>query len=150
MISLGDDNAVRGYQQIIDTYREAKQWQQATAVAKEATQKLPNDRGLQMVYAAQLADTGAPDKALAEVQSMLKGKGDDRDVYITLAQMKTRLRRWGGAQHARDKAEQLSTKPDDTASGEGLASCGYHGTSHSTTRMASASPRAGSTPEACV
>ena len=60
MIALGDDNAVRGYQQIIDTYREAKQWQQATAAAKEATQKLPNDRGLQMVYAAQLADTGHP------------------------------------------------------------------------------------------
>jgi tetratricopeptide (TPR) repeat protein len=113
MIALGDDNAVRGYQQIIDTYREAKQWQQATVVAKEATQKLPNDRGLQMVYAAQLADTGAPDKALAEVQSMLKGKGEDRDVYITLAQMNTRLKRWDDAQHALDKAEQLSTKPDD-------------------------------------
>jgi len=113
MIALGDDNAVRGYQQIIDTYREAKQWQQATAVAKEATQKLPNDRGLQMVYAAQLADTGAPDKALAEVQSMLKGKGEDRDVYITLAQMNTRLKRWDDAQHALDKAEALSSKADD-------------------------------------
>src|SRR6516162_7459212 len=52
MLALGDDNAVRGYQQVIDTYREAKQWQQATAAAKEAVQKLPNDRGLHMVYAA--------------------------------------------------------------------------------------------------
>src|SRR5207248_3286802 len=42
MIALGDDNAVRGYQQVIDTYREAKQWAQATAAAKEAVQKLPN------------------------------------------------------------------------------------------------------------
>src|SRR5256712_8418289 len=42
LLALGDENAVRGYQQIIDTYRESKQWQQATAVAKEATQKLPN------------------------------------------------------------------------------------------------------------
>jgi len=41
MIALGDDNAVRGYQQVIDTYREAKQWPQATAAAKEAVQKLP-------------------------------------------------------------------------------------------------------------
>jgi tetratricopeptide (TPR) repeat protein len=113
MIALGDDNAVRGYQQVIDTYREAKQWQQATAAAKEAVQRLPNDRGLQMVYAAQLADTGQPDKALSEVQSLLKGKPDDRDVYITLAQMNTRLKRWDDAQHALDKAEQLSTKPDD-------------------------------------
>jgi tetratricopeptide (TPR) repeat protein len=113
MIPLGDDNAVRGYQQIIDTYRDAKQWQQATMVAKEAVLKLPNDRGLQMVYAAQLADSGQPDKALVEVQSLLKGKPEDRDVYITLAQMNTRLRRWDDAQQALDKAEQFSTKPDD-------------------------------------
>jgi tetratricopeptide (TPR) repeat protein len=113
MVALGDDNAVRGYQQIIDTYREAKQWSQATATAKEAVQKLPNDRGLQMVYAAQLADSGQPDKALAEVQSLLKGKPEDRDVYITLAQMNTRLKRWDDAQHDLDKAEQFSTKPDD-------------------------------------
>jgi len=113
MVALGDDNTVRGYQQIIDTYREAKQWQQATAVAKEAVQKLPNDRGLQMVYAGQLADTGQPDKALAEVKSMLKGTPEDRDVYITLAQMNTRLKRWDDAQAALDKAEALSTKAED-------------------------------------
>src|SRR5882762_1261119 len=113
MIALGDDNAVRGYQQVIDTYREAKQWQQATAVAKEAVQKLPNDRGLHMVYAAQLADTGQPDKALADVRTLLKGTPEDRDVYITLAQMNTRLKRWDDAQQALDKAEQVSTKPDD-------------------------------------
>ena len=50
MLALGDENAVRGYQQIIDTYRESKQWQQATAVAKEAHQKLPNDKGLRMSF----------------------------------------------------------------------------------------------------
>jgi tetratricopeptide (TPR) repeat protein len=113
MIALGDDNTVRGYQQIIDTYRDAKEWQQATAVAKEAVQKMPNDRGLRMVYAAQLADTGQPDKALADVRALLKGTPDDREVYITLAQMNTRLKRWDDAQAALDKAEQLSTKPDD-------------------------------------
>jgi tetratricopeptide (TPR) repeat protein len=113
MIALGDDNAVRGYQQVIDTYREAKQWPQATAVAKEAVQKLPNDRGLHMVYAAQLADAGEPDKALADVHSLLKGTPEDREVYITLAQMNTRLKRWDDAQAALDKADQLSTKPDD-------------------------------------
>src|SRR6266478_5783360 len=113
MIALGDDNAVRGYKQVIDTYREAKQWQQATAVAKEAVQKLPNDRGLHMVYAAQLADTGQPDKALADVKALLKGAPEDRDVYITLAQMNTRLKRWDDAQDALDKADQLSSKPED-------------------------------------
>jgi tetratricopeptide (TPR) repeat protein len=113
MLTLGDENAVRGYQQVIETYRDAKQWQQATAAAKEATQKLPNDRGLRMVYDGQLADAGEPDKALKDVQSLLKGTPEDREVYITLAQMNTRLRRWSDAEQALDKAEQLSTKPDD-------------------------------------
>jgi tetratricopeptide (TPR) repeat protein len=113
MLPLGDENAVRGYQQIIDTYREAKQWPQATAVAKEATQKLPNDRGLRMVYAAQLADAGDSNKAIADVRALLKGNADDRDVYISLGQMYTRLREFDEAQQAYQKADELSTKPDD-------------------------------------
>jgi len=113
MLTLGDENAVRGYQQIIDTYREAKQWQQATDAAKEAVQKLPNDRGLKMVYAAQLADMGQPDAGLQQVKAQLKGTPEDREVYITLAQMYSRLKRWPEAEEALDKAEQLSTKPDD-------------------------------------
>jgi tetratricopeptide (TPR) repeat protein len=113
MLPLGDDNAERGYQQIIDTYREAKQWQKATDTAKEATQKLPNDRGLKMVYAAQLADMGQVDAGLDQVKSLLKGNADDRDVYINLAQMYTRLKRWPEAEAALDKAAQLSTKDED-------------------------------------
>jgi len=115
LLVLSDENAVRGYQQIIDTYRESKQWQQATAVAKEATQKLPNNRDLRMVLDGQLADTGEPDKALKDVRSMLKGTPEDREVYITLAQMNTRLKRWNEAEEALGKAEQLSTKPEDKA-----------------------------------
>ena len=113
MLVLGDDNAERGYQQIIDTYREAKQWQKATDAAKEATEKLPNDRGLKMVYAAQLADMGQVDAGLDQVKSLLKGTPEDRDVYITLAQMYTRLKRWPDAEAALDKAAELSTKDED-------------------------------------
>src|SRR6202790_12497 len=113
MLALGDDNAERGYQQIIDTYREAKQWQKATDAAKEATQKLPNDRGLKMVYAAQLADMGQPDAGLEQVKSLLKGTAEDRDVYINLAQMNSRLKHWPDAEAALDNAAKLSTKEED-------------------------------------
>jgi tetratricopeptide (TPR) repeat protein len=113
MLALGDDNAERGYQQIIDTYRESKQWQKATEAAKEATQKLPNDRGLKMVYAAQLTDMGQVDAGLNQVKSLLKGTPEDREVYITLAQVYTRLKRWPEAEAALDKAAQLSTKEED-------------------------------------
>jgi tetratricopeptide (TPR) repeat protein len=113
MLTLGDENAKRGYQDIIDTYRESKQWPQATATAREAVQKLPNDREVRMVLDAQLADTGEADKALADVHSMLNGKPEDREIYITLAQMNTRLKRWTDAEEALNKAESLSTSPED-------------------------------------
>ncbi len=114
MLTLGDESAERGYQQIIETYRDGKQWQQATDAAKEATQKLPNSRDLRMVYAAQLADMGQADSGLQQVKGLLKGGSpEDREVYITLAQMYSRLKRWPDAEEALDKAEQLSSKDDD-------------------------------------
>ncbi|HZW78937.1 MAG TPA: tetratricopeptide repeat protein, partial [Candidatus Deferrimicrobiaceae bacterium] len=113
MIPLGDDNAKTGYQDVIDTYREAKQWPQATAVAKEAVQKMPEDHELRMVLDAQLADTGDPEKPLADVRSLLTGKAEDREVYVRLAIMYTRLKRWSDAEESLNKAELLSTKPDD-------------------------------------
>jgi tetratricopeptide (TPR) repeat protein len=113
MLTLGDDNAERGYQQIIDTYREAKQWQQASDAAKEAMGKLPNDRDLKMTYAAQLSDMGQSDEALQQVKSLLKGTPEDRDVYVRLAQMNSRLKRWKDAEDDLDKAAPLSTKDED-------------------------------------
>jgi tetratricopeptide (TPR) repeat protein len=115
----GEENIERGYQQIIDTWREAKEWQKATDTAKEAVQKLPGSRDLKMVLASQQADMGEADKALKDVRAMLKGdanaksSSDDRQVYIALAQMNTRLRRFSDAEQALDKAEQLSGKTDD-------------------------------------
>jgi len=115
LLPLGDENARSGYQEIIDTYREAKQWPQATAVAKEAVQKMPGDRDLRMVLDAQLADTGEVDSAVADVRSMLKGGPEDRDVYVRLAIIDTRAKRWSDAEQDLAKAEQLSTKADDKA-----------------------------------
>ncbi len=115
MLNLGDENARSGYQEIIDTYREAKQWPQATGAAKEAVQKMPNDRDLRMVLDAQLADTGEADKSLADVHSMLNGGPEDREVYLRLGIMYTRVRRWKDAEEALNKAEQMSSKNEDKA-----------------------------------
>lgn len=115
MLTLGDENARSGYQEIIDTYREAKQWPQATAAAREAVQKMPDDRDLRMVLDSQLADTGDPDKAFADARSLLKGTPEDREIYLRLGIMYTRAKRWNDALEALAKAEQMSTKPDEKA-----------------------------------
>src|ERR1700688_2188176 len=94
MLTLGDENARGGYQEIIDTYREAKEWPQATAVAQEAVQKMPGDRDLRMVLDSQLADTGEFDKAVTDIRSLLKGGPEDREVYLRLGIIYTRAKRW--------------------------------------------------------
>ncbi len=115
MLPLGDENTRSGYQEIIDTYREAKQWPQATAVAKEAVQKMPDDRDLRMVLDAQLADTGDVEPSIKDVKGMLKGGPEDREVYIRLAIIYTRAKRYPDAEDALAKAESLAGKVDDKA-----------------------------------
>ncbi len=113
MLELGGDSASRGYQQMIDTLREAKQWSQATAVAQEAAQKFPNDRGLKLVLAGQLADTGQADQGITLAKSLLKGTAEDREVYIALAQINSRLKRWSQAEEDISKAAALASKQED-------------------------------------
>jgi tetratricopeptide (TPR) repeat protein len=114
MLPLGDDSAIRGYQQLVETYRDAKDWANATASAREAAAKFPKDQGLQMVLAGQEADSGQPDAAIARVKGMLKGKpAEDREVWIALAQMYSRLRRYPEAEKAVAKALELSPKQED-------------------------------------
>ncbi len=113
MLTLGDDNASRGYQEMVETYRDDKNWQMATNVSEEAAKKYPNDRSLQLIAASQQADMGNPDQAIARVKGMLKNNPDDREVYIALAQMYSRLKQWNEAEQNINKALALSTKPED-------------------------------------
>jgi tetratricopeptide (TPR) repeat protein len=113
MLSLGDEIASRGYQQIIDTYREQKQYAQATETAQEAARKLPKDRTLKLVLASQLADSGQGDKAVQLAQSLLNNTPEDREVYIGLAQIYSRMKRWAEAESAITKADSMSTKPEE-------------------------------------
>ncbi len=113
MLELGDDGAERGYSQIIDTYREDKQWNQATAIAQEATKALPKDRPMRLVLAGQLADNGHADEGINMAKSELKGGNDDRDVYLALSQIYARLRRWSDAEDALNKADALTNKAED-------------------------------------
>jgi tetratricopeptide (TPR) repeat protein len=113
MIPLGEDNVSRAYQEIVDTYREAKMWPEAMAAAQEGVEKAPADRNLKLTLASLQVDTGSPDAALAETKALLKGTPEDREVYLALGQMDIRLKRWKDAEENLTKAQQLSTKPEE-------------------------------------
>jgi tetratricopeptide (TPR) repeat protein len=114
-LTLGDDNAIRAYTQIIDTLRDSKQWSQATAVAQEASTKYPKDRTLKLTLAGQLIDTGQVDSGIAQAKSLLKGgdNKDDREVLLSISQIYSRLRKWKEAEEYATEAEKLSKTPEE-------------------------------------
>ena len=113
MVAMGGDYAERGYQGEVDAYRDAKQYDKATQVAQQAAQAMPKNKTIQLMLAGQLADTGKPEEGIKLAKAQLNGTPSDRDVDMVLAQIYTRLRRFKEAGDEIDKADALSTKPDD-------------------------------------
>jgi tetratricopeptide (TPR) repeat protein len=114
MISLGDESASRAYQEMVETYRDARDWPSATKAAQEGANKLPNDREIQLLLASQLADEGKAEQAMQKAKTQLDGKAaDDREVYVAIAQMYTRLKQYPEAEQAIEKALQLASKQDE-------------------------------------
>jgi tetratricopeptide (TPR) repeat protein len=115
VINLGGDEASRGYLLIIETYRDQKQWAEATRAAQEAAKTLPHDKGVKLALANQYADEGKPDEAIRMAKSLLKGAGEDRETYLMLFQIYSRLKRWPDAEEAIAQADKISARPEEKA-----------------------------------
>ena len=116
LLALGGDYVKSGYSGQIDAYRDAHQWKEATAVAAQLAKALPNDHGVQLMYAGQLADTGQVEQGIALAKAQLAssmGMPDERDAHLALATIYTRLKRWQEASAELNSAEALATKPDE-------------------------------------
>ena len=118
MIALGGEYTLRGYNGEIDSYRDAHQWKESVVAASEAAKALPGDRSVQLMYAFQLADTGQAAEGLALARKQLKGSVDspqpeDRDTLIALSNIDLRMHKSAEAQSYLDKADALSSKPED-------------------------------------
>ena len=118
MADMGGEYTLRGYQNIVDAYRDAHEYDKATTAAREAVTRTAKDkdanRDAKLMLASQLADTGKVDEGVALAKGMLNGTpADDRTVKLRLAEMYTRLKKWKDAADAIDKADALSSKPED-------------------------------------
>ena len=117
MIDLGGDFVTRGYQGEIDTYRNAHQWKDALQASADLAKQYPKDPRVQLTYAMQLADAGEADQATKIADAQLSGtfaapKPEDRETLTNIAIIDLRLRRSGEALTALNKADALSTSPD--------------------------------------
>ena len=113
LIDMGGEQALRGYQGQVDTYRDAKMFDKAVEVSRKAVEANPKDTDIKLMLAGELADQGNVDEGLSMAKSQLTNTDKDRTVWLTLAQMYTRLRRWKDAEDALNKAGSYSTKKED-------------------------------------
>lgn len=113
MVPLGGDYEAYAYDQEVEAWREAHQYDKAVAAAKDGVQKQPKNDDLKLTLARQLADTGQADQGIAMARGVMESSPKNLGAYYQLAQIYTDLRRWKEASETLDAADQQATKKED-------------------------------------
>jgi tetratricopeptide (TPR) repeat protein len=111
--ALGGDFAASAWDEEIDTYRDAHEYDKAVAGARQGVEKQPKSVEAKLTLARQLADTGHADEGIALAKGLIQNDPQKMEVYYQLAQIYTDLRRWKDASEVLDAAEKQATKKDD-------------------------------------
>ena len=108
---LGPESAKRAQMLLIDTYRESHEIDRAVSETQKAIKDSPKDRGLVVTYAILLGEKGQLDEADKVLRGLLKGNDEDEDVYLDLAQVQERGKRYADAEQSALKAQELANEP---------------------------------------
>ena len=104
---LDPDTAARAEAEIVETYRESKDYPKAEAEADAAVKKYPKDRTVSDERATVLSDLGKTEAAVAEARRLSEGKSD-REVDLTLADIYEKGKNFTEMAKALDAAESVS------------------------------------------
>jgi tetratricopeptide (TPR) repeat protein len=112
IVELDSEVAPAAEAQIILTYGQAKDYAKAEAEGEAAQKKFPTDRAIRAARSSVLADEGKTDQAIVEAKKLLNGK-NDRETYLTLAQIYEKGKNFTEMAKALDASEKLSTSKED-------------------------------------
>jgi tetratricopeptide (TPR) repeat protein len=110
---LGDEEDRRARLLLMDTYREARDLPKALQVGKDALTKYPKDPAMQSREASLLGENGQTDEAVKILRSQLTNSEADREIYLNIAQVYERSKRYKEAEDAARMAEALPGQPRD-------------------------------------
>ncbi len=113
LAQLGGEYQARGAEGEVDTDRDAHRWTAALNAAAAAAKAMPDNHDVQLTYARQLADNGRLAEGVKLAEAQMKGTPDDREIYVTLADMESRNTEYKRASESLDKAEALAKKPEE-------------------------------------
>lgn len=112
LAGLGGDYAVRGTIQVVDTYRQKKDYPTALREVQAAIKKFPEDRALKAEHATVLAESGKVEEGAAVMRGMLGGD-KDRETRLALAQLYERAKKFTEMGRELDAAEKLAQSNDE-------------------------------------
>jgi tetratricopeptide (TPR) repeat protein len=113
IVALGGDQAPRGEALVVETLQLSHENHKALEEADAALKKYPKNRELLMLRASLLGQEGHRDEAVAQLEKMLTGSPDDRDIYLSIAQIYSQAKVFPKAEAAINKALSLSENPED-------------------------------------
>jgi tetratricopeptide (TPR) repeat protein len=111
LLLLDTESEKRARSLIADTYRLAKDMPRALAESGKGMELFPQDRGLLLTHAMLLGENGQTDEAAGLLRGLLAKSAEDRDLYLTLAQVYERGKRFEDAVSASRMAEKLASSP---------------------------------------
>ncbi len=110
--ALGGDYTIRGTIQVIDTYRQKKDYATALREVQAAIKKFPDDRALKAENATILAESGKVEEGAAILRSMLGGERD-RETRLALAQLYEKAKKYTEMGRELDAAEKLAKTDEE-------------------------------------
>lgn len=112
MAQVDPDSAARAEAQIIDALRAAKNFAAAEKEAKAALEKFPNDRLIKSLASTVYADLGRYREAESLLKALFDGK-NDRETWISLAQIYEKQKNFAEMARALDEAGKLSSTNEE-------------------------------------
>ena len=98
--------------EIIETYRQGKEYAKAEQEAEAAVKKWPSDRAVHLAHARVQADMGKVDPAAAEVKKLIDSK-NEREMNLELAQLYDKGKKYDELGKVLDAAEKLSNSQEE-------------------------------------
>lgn len=108
MGKLGGDSQKRAEALTIDTYRENHNIDQAIAEAKKALDSDPKDPEMTVTLAMLYGEKTETAAATQLLQGLLHGNDSDQEIYVDIAQVQERGRKYTEAEQSAEKAEQMA------------------------------------------
>ncbi len=111
--TVDKDNSSKADGLIIDTYRLKKDYDKAIELCNEAIKKYPKEeRGFRLQLAQLVDEKGDYPGSITQLQALLKNSNDDRDVYLTMAQIQEHEKRYEDATKNALAAQPLAVNDD--------------------------------------